>query len=567
MKNKEIAEILYKIANFLEIKDVQFKPRAYRKAAQNIESLPEDIEKIYKRGELEKIPGVGKNIAEKIRELLETGSLKYYEKLKEEIPVDIDGLSSVEGMGPKTIKNLYKELGIKNLDELEKALRDGKIRNIKGMGEKTEEKLLKNIEFARGKGKRGLLGFILPEATAIKELLEEKVDKISIAGSIRRMKETIGDVDILAVSSQPVKIMDFFTGMKNVETVIAKGETKSSVRLESGVQVDLRIVEKESFGSALQYFTGSKEHNIEVRKIAVKKGYKLNEYGLFDKQRRIAGATEEEIYRALGIDYIPPELRENRGEVEAAMRGNLPNLIDYKDIKGDLQMHTKWSDGANTIEEMVDEARKIGHEFIAITDHVGTLKIAGGMDENKIREQMKDVEKINEKNDGIHVLYGVEVNIMKDGNLDMDKSILKDVDVVVAGIHSSFRMLEGEMTARLINAIENDVVNIIAHPTGRMIQKREEIKLDLEKMLDAAKENDVVMEINAQPTRLDLSDIHSKKAVERGVKLSIGTDAHNRSNLHYIDLGVAVARRGWAEKKDVINTYDIKKLEKLFEKH
>jgi DNA polymerase (family 10) len=565
MKNKEVARVLYAIADLLEIKEEKFKPNAYRKAAQNIELLPEDIEKVFEQGNLEKIPGVGKNIAKKIEEFLKTGKLEYYERLKKEIPVDVEALSSIEGMGPKKIKTLYNELGIKNLSELEKAAREGKIREIKGMGEKTEKKILESIVFAR-KGKRELLGVILPEAMELKALLEKKVEMISIAGSLRRMKETVGDMDILAFSSQPAEVMDFFTSMENVEAVIAKGETKSSVRLESGIQVDLRIVPKESFGSALQYFTGSKEHNIAVRKIAVRAGCKLNEYGLFKGEKRIAGESEEEVYRALGMDYIPPELRENRGEVEAAMAGKLPHLIEYGDVKGDLQMHTKWSDGANTIEEMVEEARKMGHEFIAITDHVGSLKIAGGMDEDEIRKQMREVEKVNEKYDDIHVFYGVEVNIMKDGSLDMGKSVLKDVDVVVAGIHSGLRMSEEEMTARMIKAMESGVVNIIAHPTGRIIQRREGIKLDFEKVFDAAKENSVVMEINAQPARLDLNDVHVKRAVEKGLKLSIGTDAHNLSNLHYINLGVAVARRGWAEKKDIINTYSPKKLEKLFEK-
>ena len=565
MRNKEVARVLYAIADLLEIKEEKFKPNAYRKAAQNIELLPEDIEKVFEQGNLEKIPGVGKNIAKKIEEFLKTGKLEYYERLKKEIPVDVEALSSIEGMGPKKIKTLYNELGIKNLSELEKAAREGKIREIKGMGEKTEKKILESIAFAR-KGKRELLGVILPEAMELKALLEKKVEMISIAGSLRRMKETVGDMDILAFSSRPAEVMDFFTSMENVEAVIAKGETKSSVRLESGIQVDLRIVPKESFGSALQYFTGSKEHNIEVRRIAVRAGCKLNEYGLFKGEKRIAGETEEVVYRALGMDYIPPELRENRGEVEAAMAGKLPHLIEYGDVKGDLQMHTKWSDGANTIEEMVEEARKMGHEFIAITDHVGSLKIAGGMDEDEIRKQMREVEKVNEKYDDIHVFYGVEVNIMKDGSLDMGKSVLKDVDVVVAGIHSGLRMSEEEMTARMIKAMESGVVNIIAHPTGRIIQRREGIKLDFEKVFDAAKENGVVMEINAQPARLDLNDVHVKRAVEKGLKLSIGTDAHNLSNLHYINLGVAVARRGWAEKKDIINTYDIKKLEKVFEK-
>ncbi|OYT62257.1 DNA polymerase III [Thermoplasmatales archaeon ex4484_30] len=568
MKNREIAKIFYEIADMLEMQDVQFKPRAYRKAAQNIESLSEDIEEIYKRGELEKIPGVGKSIAEKVKEFIEKGSVAYYEKLKKEIPVNLEELSSVEGLGPKMIKLLYKELGIKNLNDLEKAAKEGKIRHLKGMGERTEQKILENIEFARKKGGRILLGFALPEAMKLIKFLEKYAGKISLAGSLRRRKETIGDMDILAVSLNPEKLMDEFTSMNEVDKILAKGETKSSVRLKSGIQVDLRIVDKESFGSALQYFTGSKEHNIEVRKIAVRNGYKLNEYGLFDKKsnKKIAGETEEGVYKALGMQYIPPELRENRGEVEAALNGALPALVERKDVRGDLQMHTKWSDGANTIEEMVKEGIKLGHSFIAITDHVGTLKIAGGMGEEEIRKQMKEIESLNEKYDDFHIFHGVEVNILKDGNLDMSRKVLKDVDVVIASIHSAFRQPMEEMTKRLLKALENDVVDILAHPTARIIYKREAIKFDVEKVFDAARENDVILEINAQPDRLDLNDILAKKAIEMGVKLSIGTDAHNKETLRYIELGVAVARRAWAEKKDIVNTYSIDKLEKIFSK-
>ncbi|KAA0002668.1 MAG: DNA polymerase/3'-5' exonuclease PolX [Thermoplasmata archaeon] len=568
MKNREIARIFYEIADMLEMQDVQFKPRAYRKAAQNIESLSEDIEEIYKRGELEKIPGVGKSIAEKVKELIEKGSLAYYEKLKKEIPVNLEELSSVEGLGPKMIKLLYKELGVKNLNDLERVAKEGKIRHLKGMGEKTEQKILENIEFARKKGGRVLLGFALPEAMRIIKVLEKDAERISLAGSLRRKKETIGDMDILAISSNSQKLMDKFTSMKEVEKVLAKGETKSSIRLKSGIQVDLRIVDKKSFGSALQYFTGSKEHNIEIRKIAVRNKYKLNEYGLFEKEsgKKIAGETEEEVYKALGMQYIPPELRENRGEVEAALNGKLPSLVEREDVKGDLQMHTKWSDGAHTIEEMVKEAIRLGHSFIAITDHIGTLKIAGGMGEEEIRKQMKEIALLNEKYDDFRIFHGVEVNILKDGSLDMSRDVLKDIDVVIASIHSAFRQPMEEMTERLLKALENDVVDILAHPTARIIYKREGIKFDVEKVFDAAKENEVILEINAQPDRLDLNDILAKKAIEQGLKLSIGTDAHNKESLRYIELGLAVARRAWAEKKDIVNTYSIKELEKIFSK-
>lgn len=566
MKNQEIAKILYEIADLLEIEGVEFKPRAYRKAAQNIESLSVDIEELYKKGQLEKIPGVGKSIAEKIKEYLETGKVKKLEKLRKKIPVDIESLSAVEGLGPKMIKVLYEKLGVKNLDDLERVAKQRRIRRLKGFGEKIEKKILEGIEIARQRQHRFLLGFVLPEAKAIMEELKPYVEKISLAGSIRRRKETIGDVDILAVSSQPEKVMDIFTSMKRVEKVLAKGITKSSVRLHGGIQVDLRIVGKESFGSALQYFTGSKEHNIEVRKIAIKLGYKLNEYGLFKGFERIAGRDEEEVYKALGMQWIPPELRENRGEVEAALNKSLPKIVEYGEVKGDLQMHTKWSDGANTIEEMIIEAKKLGHKFIAITDHVGSLKIAGGMDEEKVMEQAKEIEKLRERFDDIYIFHGIEANIMKDGSLDVSNSLLKQVDVVLASVHSAFRMEEKEMTARVIKAIENEYVDILAHPTCRIIQKREPIKIDMEKVLEVAKDNGIIMEINAYPDRLDLNDIHTKMAIDMGVKVSIGTDAHNKEHLKFYELGTAVARRGWAKKEDVINTYSVEKLMKLFEK-
>ena len=380
MKNQEVARILYEIADLLEIQGIEFKPRAYRKAAQNIEGLGMDIEDLYKEGKLESVPGVGKSIAKKIEEYLKTGRVKKLEELKKEIPVDIESLMEVEGLGPKMIKVLYEKLGVKNLDDLEKVAKEKRIRHLKGFGEKTELKILEGIEIARQRQHRFILGYVLPEAKRIVEKLKPHVKKIEMAGSIRRRKETIGDIDILAVAENAEKIMDMFVRMEEVDKVLAKGVTKSSVRLHGGIQVDLRIVPEESFGSALQYFTGSKEHNIEVRKVAIKHGYKLNEYGLFEGDKRIAGEDEMGVYKALGMQWIPPEMRENRGEVELALENKLPKIVEYDDIKGDLQMHTQWSDGVNTIEEMVEEARKLGHKFIAITDHAGSLKIAGGMD-------------------------------------------------------------------------------------------------------------------------------------------------------------------------------------------
>lgn len=566
MKNKKIANIFYQIADIYEMKDVDFKPRAYQKAAQNIENLGTDIEEIYNNGKLQDIPGVGESTAKEIEEFLESGKVKRLEKLKKDIPVDLRSLSAVETLGPKKIKTLYKELDIKNLDDLEKAAKEGKIRDVEGFGEQTEKNILENIAFARQKGERFLLGYVLPEAKEIIEEMKQYVDKIELAGSLRRKKETIGDVDILVVSTESKKVLKKFTNMNRVEKVVAKGDTKSTVRLHGGVQVDLRIVEAKSFGSALQYFTGSKDHNVELRKIAQKKDLKLNEYGLFKNDTRKAGKTEKEVYKKLGLDWIPPELRENRGEIDRAKEKKIPTLVEYDDVKGDLQMHTKWSDGSNTIEEMVKEATDLGHNFIAFTDHVGSLKVAGGMNKKEWEKQGKEIDKIKDKFDNIHIFHGLEANIKKNGEYDVKNSFLKQADVVLGSIHSAFRMSKKDMTNRVIKAIENKHVNILSHPTGRKIQKKEPISLDLEKVIDAAKENNVALEINAYPERLDLNDVNVKLAVEHSAKISIGTDSHRKDHLRYYELGIAVARRGWAQKNDIINTYGIKKLEKYFNK-
>jgi len=566
LKNKEIAQIFNEIADLYEMKDVDFKPRAYRKAAQNIESHGKDVEELYKIGELQDIPGVGESTAEEIKEFLETGKVKRLEKLKKDFPVDLRSLSGVETIGPKKIKTLYQELGIRNLDDLEEKAKEGKIRKLEGFGKKTEENILENISFARKKGNRFLLGYVQPEAKEIIKILKEHVDEIELAGSLRRKKETIGDVDILVVSKNSKEIMDIFTDMDKVDKVISKGNTKSTVRLYGGIHVDLRVVEKKSFGSALQYFTGSKDHNVSVRKIAQKKGYKLNEYGLFKNDNRKAGKTEKEVYEKLGLKWIPPELRENRGEIDAAKNNKLPDLVKYDDVKGDLQMHSKWSDGSNTIEEMVEESLNLGHEYIALTDHVGSLKVAGGMDKKEWEKQGKEIDKIRKKYDDFHIFHGLEANIKKNGEFDVKDSFLKEADVVLASVHSSFRMSKKDMTKRVIKAIENKHTNILSHPTGRKIQKKEPISLDLEKVIDKAKENNVAIEINAYPERLDLKDANVRIAVKNNCKLSIGTDSHRKDHLRYYELGIAVARRGWAEKKDIINTYSLKKLKKFLEK-
>jgi len=569
MDNREVAKVLYEIADFLEIKGVPFKPRAYRKAAQSIETLSEDIQSIYKRDELRKIPGIGASIAAKIEELLETGSLEYLEELREELPEGLRELMEIEGIGPKTALKLYEKLKISSIDELEATAREGRISSLEGFGKRTEENILKGIELYRSAQERVLLGFILPVAQGMEERLREfePVARVSLAGSIRRRKETIGDIDIVAVSEEPLRVMDFFTELPEIKKVLMKGTTRSSVLLTSNLQVDLRVVEKESFGSALQYLTGSKDHNIVLRDLAISKQWKLSEYGLFDRETdgRIAGETEEGIYQSLGLSYIEPELRENRGEIEASLQGRLPDLVKYGEIRGDLHVHSDWSEGAHSIEEMAEAAKSLGYEYLALCDHSKTLQIAHGMAEEDFRERDKEIESVNREIGGITVLSGVEVNIDSGGRLDIRDEVLKDLDVVVASVHSGFKQPKEKMTERILTAMHNDYVDIIGHPTGRLINKRAPYQVDLPRVFETAAELGVFLEINAFPDRLDLSDVNLFEARNYDVKFSINSDAHNKNHLRYVELGVATARRGWLEKKDIINTSSLKELRKLLE--
>ena len=562
MKNIEVAELLNEIADYLEFADDTFRVRAYRKAALVIEGLSEDIEQVWKDGRLEELPGIGEGIAKKIDEFLKTGKLKHLDELKKKTPVDMESLGRIEGIGPKTILKLYRELKIKNVAGLEKAAKQGKIQKIEGLGPTVEQNIIKSIEFAKKSKDRVPLGFALGSAEEVTKYLKalKEVQKVSVAGSTRRMKETIGDIDILATSKNPQIVIDFFAKMPNVAQVLAKGPTKSSVRLKEGMQVDLRVLNDNIFGAALLYFTGNKEHNIILRRIAIEKGLKLSEYGLFDSRtnRLVAGRTEEEVYKKLGMDYIEPEMREDEGEIEMAQHHMLPKLIGYNNIKGDLQMHTKWSDGNNTVEEMALAAKKLGHEYICITDHTGKLAIANALDEKRIKGQRKEIDKLNKKLSGIEILQGVEVNITDDGKLDMPDKVLKEMDIVVASIHSGFKNPKEKITRRMVKAIENENVDIIAHPTGRLITKRESYDIDLDAVFDAAKRTNTIMEINSYPERMDLRDSHVRAAVKAGVKLVISTDAHNTDQLHFFKLGIGTARRGWATKNDIINTRKLK---------
>lgn len=581
VSNQDIARTLYTVAELLEMKEVQFKPRAYEKAARSIEALEEPAAQLYAQGglqALEDIPGVGASIAKKIEELLDTGHLQYLEELEEDMPADVGALTAIEGVGPKTVEALWKELGVKTVDDLERVAKAGKIRQLKGFGKKTEENILKGIRFRREHGTRFLLNEAVPMARTIEKRLQElpEVGKAVVAGSIRRYKETIGDADVLVVSEEPDAVVEFFVSMPEVVNVYARGETKTMVRLANGMDVDMRIVPPDSFGAALHYFTGSKEHNVALRKAAIKKGWKLNEYGLFQekkakrkkqngKEQMIAGKTEAEIYQKLDFAYIVPEMREMTGELELAAaafrqgkREALPELIGYSDLQGDLQVQSNWTDGRDSIKALAKEAKHRGLRYIAITDHTKRLAMTHGLDEKRLKKQMQEIDALNKKISGITILKGTECDILKDGSLDLPDSALARLDVVGVSVHSYFSMSKKEMTERIVRAITNPYVTMLFHPTGRRLGKRKAYEVDMEAVVRAAKKHGVFLEANASPERLDLHDAHIRMAVEEGVKLVINSDAHAASHFSFLEYGIAQARRGWAKKSDVVNALPLK---------
>lgn len=567
MKNLEIAKIFYEIADILELQNVNWKPRAYRKAAKSIESLSKDIEEIYKeqgiKG-LENIPGVGERLAKKIIEFIETGKVKTHEKLKKSIPRHLVDLMEVPGLGPKRAEFLYKKLHIKTIKQLEQAAKQHKIKNLPTFKEKSEENILQGIQIFKKGQERTMLGLALPVVEEIESRLRKlkQVDKAVAAGSVRRRKETIRDIDILVSSNNPTPVTDFFTKMPEVQRILAKGPTKSSILLKNGLQVDLRIIPPDRFGSALQYLTGSKDHSIKLRSIAIKKNLKLSEYGLFDRKTNnlVAAKTEEEIYNKIGLSYIEPELRENQGEIEAALQGKLPNLVKLSDIKGDLHAHSNYTDGSNKIEDIATAARHLGYSYICITDHAKAIGVAHGLTEQQLKKQIKEIDLLNKNLKNFRILKGTELNIKQDGTLDYSNNLLKELDIVVASVHHAFKLDKKKMTARIIKAMENEYVTIIGHPTGRMMGKRNPYELDFNKIFETAKSTNTALEINSMPDRLDLNDINIRSAVENKVKLAINTDSHNISHLKLMELGVMQARRGWATKKDIINTLPLKEL-------
>ncbi len=569
-KNSDVAKILYEIADLLEIQNVQWKPQAYRKAAQTVESLSEDISVVAKEGHLAELPGIGEHIAKKIEEIVKTGKLAYLEKLKKEIPLDVESLFQIEGLGPKKIKLLYQKLKIRTVEDLKDAATEGKLRKLRGMGEKTEQHILQSIERVQKRGPaRILLGFAVPLAEEMVEALKtvKGIQEVTVAGSYRRGKETLGDIDILIASSNPKITMGAFIKLSGVAAVLAHGETKASIRLENGVQVDARVVEKNQYGSALQYFTGSKEHSVALRKIALRKGLTLSEYGLstLKGKKVIASKTEEEVYHKLGMQYIPPEMRENRGEIELAVKKKIPKLVAWNDINGDFQTQTTWSDGVHSIEEMARRAEEIDWKFMTVTDHVGGIGITHPLDEKRLEKQSIEIDKLNKKLD-LHIFKGAEIDVTKSGALALSKNACKQLDVVLASVHSAFRMSSAEMTKRLCAAFQDYPVHIFGHPTARLINKRDGILFDVEKVFETAKERGVFLEINGQPARMDLSDVHVHTAREMGCSFVISSDAHSKEQLEYLRYGVLTARRGWLEKKHVLNTRSVQEIEKALKK-
>lgn len=571
VKNTEIANIFDKLADLLELEgENPFRVRAYRNAAVTVENLSQDLGEAVKKGEdLTKLPAIGPDLEQKIYDIVNNKKIELLKRLEEKNPIDLTNLTRIQGLGPRKIKKLYDVLGVRNLDELASAAEQKKIRNVQGFSVKAEEHILDEVKKINERYNRIKISTAEQYALPIIEYLRKNrsIQQIEIAGSYRRRQETIGDIDILVTCEDIISVITDFVNYDEVDEVLSRGDTRASVILKSGLQVDLRVLLQKSYGAALLYFTGSKAHNIVIRRLAKHRDWKVNEYGLFSADDFLAGETEAEIYEKLGLPYIEPELRENRGEFEAAEEGKLPKLIKLSDIKGDLHSHTVLTDGKNTLEEMAKTAQKLGYKYIANTEHSKRVTVAGGLDAEQVIENIKRIDKLNEKFDNFTILKGIEVDILEDGTLDLPDDVLKELDVVLGAIHYRFNLSREKQTERILKAMDNPYFNILAHPTGRLINEREPYDIDLEKIMQKAKENNCILEINAQPSRLDLNDIHSRAAKEMGVKLVISTDAHSTSQFDFMRFGIGQARRGWIEKKNVINTRNIDELKKLIKRN
>jgi DNA polymerase (family 10) len=565
MKNAEIASLFEKIADVLELKgENTFRINSYRRAARVINDLTEDIKEIADKGRLKDIPGIGEGHATKIEEYLKTGHMTKYDEVMKGVSEETVALMQIPGLGPKTVSMLNKELGIVGIADLEEAIHKGKLQGLRGLAEKKIENILKGIELYRTSQQRIPLGVAFPVVNRIVARLGKTkgIKAIQAAGSLRRMKETVGDIDILTAGTHGKEIIQAFVSLPEVTQVLAAGDTKGSIRIEEGLQVDLRVVEEDSFGSALQYFTGSKAHNIHLREIAKKKGLKISEYGIFKGNKKLGGAKEEDIYEILGMKWIPPELREDRGEIDASQEDRLPYLVELKDIRGDLHVHSKWTDGSSSFEEIAQRAQSRGYEYCVVSDHTKSTRVAHGLDEERLLKEIEEIDKINKKlpGSGLRLLKASECDIRTDGKMDMPNEILSKLDIVLAAVHAGFKQSKEQITERILAAIENPYVNILVHPTGRLISQREAYEMDMDKVMEAAARTGTAMEINSYFDRLDLNDVNARKAKEMGVKVAISTDTHHLDQMWMIELGVGIARRGWLEKEDVINTLPLKKL-------
>jgi DNA polymerase (family 10) len=564
--NSDVADIFTQIADLLEIQGSNvFRVRAYRNAARTVGGLSQSVEDLVARDEnLTRLPGIGKDLAEKIGEIVRTGRLSLLEKLQGELPPGLSDLMKIGGLGPKRVRILHDKLGITDLTSLKKAAAAKKIRKLPGFGEKTEKTIIEELDRVTGEQKRMRISVAEEIADSLVEYLKKSkgLREIAVAGSYRRRKETVGDLDVLATSVKGSDIMDRFIAYGDVGKVLSKGETRSSVLLRTGVQVDLRVVPAVSYGAAMHYFTGSKAHNIAIRTLGVKKGLKINEYGVFRGSRRIAGRTEEEVFGSVGLPFIPPEMREDRGEIEAAMRGQLPRLLTIKEIRGDLHVHTNVTDGRNTLEEMAAAAKKRGYRYMAITEHSRHVTVARGLKPDGLARRIKEIDRFNAKSD-ILILRGIEVDILEDGTLDLPDDILKELDLTVCAVHYKFNLSREKQTERIIRAMDNPYFTILAHPTGRLINERKPYEVDMERLILAAKERGCFMELNAHPLRLDLRDSDCRMAKEIGVKVAISTDAHSTGDLDLMRFGIGQARRGWLEAGDVLNTRNWEEMKKF----
>ena len=570
MENLEIASVLRELADLLEIQGANpFRIRAYRNAIRTVNGLTQSVASMIEDGvDLSELPGIGKDLSSHIRELVGTGRMEVLEELGKEVPRSLADLVRLEGVGPKKAKKLWEELGVTSVDDLEAPLKDGRVAQLEGFGQKTAEKISRSIQDFRKHQGRFLLSEVDVLLAPLLQYLEGggNVSRLEVAGSYRRRKETVGDVDLLAsCDGEPSEVMDRFMNYQAVESVEAAGETRGRVRLRSGLSVDLRVVPEESFGAALQYFTGSKEHNVALRTLGVKKGLRINEYGVFQvdegeedgSEERLAGEEEAEVFAAVGLPWIPPVLREDRGEIQAARDGRLPNFLQIEDIRGDLQMHSTWSDGKHSLREMAEACRERGYEYLAITDHSQAVTVAGGLKPDQVQAQWEEVERVRAEVEGIFLFRSLEIDILKDGSLDMPDEILSELDLVLVSVHSFMNLGRSEMTDRVIRALEHPEVDILAHPTGRILNRREPFEMDVEAVLQAAAALDVAVELNAHPHRLDLNESHVRRAKELAVRVAIDTDAHSVGDLNYMSYGVDQARRGWLEPEDVLNALSL----------